>query len=481
MTIPWWGLIPFIVMLLSIAVLPLIPATAHHWEKNSTKLALSLVLGIPVIAWMAISFGAAPVLHSSVEYLSFIALLASLFVVSGGIFVDGDIEATPRNNTIFLALGAILASFIGTTGAAMLLIRPILNTNRERAHKTHTVLFVIMVVANCGGLLTPLGDPPLFLGYLAGVPFTWTFSLFPEWLFVNALLLVTYFGLDSKMYAKERPEDIRWDKNAQRPIRIRGGLNFVWFAIIVGSVAFNIPSIDVHAIEHGTATAVSWIPWRELVLCAAAVASYVTTNKKIRFRDNEFSWEPIGEVAFLFIGIFATMIPALLFLEEVSGSLPLNTLSFFGFTGLLSGFLDNAPTYKTFFEMGIAANQAHPTGLDVLSLGGSGRTIPLLWLEAISLGAVFCGALTYIGNGPNFMVKSVAESRGVKMPSFGHYILKTLRYLAPVLVAMALLFLTNSLIPQLIGVGIVLIILAEAWANLSTAAKLTAGLPDDED
>ena len=196
MQLQWWSVLPFAAMLAGIAVLPLVPATSHWWERRSSQLAVALVLGVPVAVWMWLALGWQAVFASVVEYGQFIALLLALFIVSGGIFLKGDIEATPRNNTAFLAVGAVLASFVGTTGAAMLLIRPLLNTNAERRYRVHTVLFAIFIVANCGGLLTPLGDPPLFLGFLRGVPFTWTLHLLPEWLFVNTMLLAGYFALD---------------------------------------------------------------------------------------------------------------------------------------------------------------------------------------------------------------------------------------------------------------------------------------------
>ena len=208
-------------------------------------------------------------MHALVEYFQFIMLLLALYVVSGGIFLTGDIRATPRNNTIFLAVGGLIASFIGTTGAAMLLIRPLLNTNRERKHRVHTVVFTILIVANCGGLLTPLGDPPLFLGFLRGVPFEWTFNLFPEWLFVNAMLLATYYGLDRRAYAREDAAAITLDDTQQTPLGIAGKINFVFFAMVILAVAF-VPSIDLHAIEGGHAAWYQFVPWRELAFATAA-------------------------------------------------------------------------------------------------------------------------------------------------------------------------------------------------------------------
>lgn len=441
-------IIPFVVMLLSIAILPLVPATAEKWEDWRFQLGIALVLGVPVIAYMAYNFGWVTVGHTVFEYFQFIALLFALFVVSGSIYLEGDIRATPKNNTIFLAIGAAIASFVGTTGAAMLLIRPLLNINAERKRKAQTVIFTILIVANNGGLLTPLGDPPLFLGFLRGVPFTWTFHLIPEWLIINGLLLVLYYALDTAAYAKEEVSDKLLDYTHTTPIRLLGAINFIFFAMIIVGVAV-VPSIDLQAIEAGTAAWASWVPWRELLFGLAVVGSFVFGSKKIRYELNEFTWGPIVEVAVLFIGIFATMMPALRYLAEIAPKLPLNEVTFYLFTGGLSGFLDNAPTYATFFEMA-AQLPGEPSVAGVYEP----------YLVAISIGAVTLGALTYIGNGPNFMVKSVAESRGVQMPSFGGYIGWTIRYLIPVLAVMVLITIAEGTVTTIIGIALGLAILA---------------------
>jgi len=385
-------------MLACIAVLPLIPATAHWWEKHSSQLIVAVGLGVPVAAWMWVALGWTSVFAAVVEYVQFICLLLALFVVSGGIFLKGDIRATPRNNTIFLAIGGVIASFVGTTGAAMLLIRPLLATNKERHYRVHTVLYTIFIVANCGGLLTPLGDPPLFLGFLRGVPFTWTFNLLREYLFVNVMLLASYYALDSYYYSQEPAKAVHDDDTEIEPLGLKGSLNFVFFAVII----------------------------------------------EVRFKDNQFTWGPIAEVGILFIGIFLTMIPALHYLDEVAGSLPLNEVTFFIFTGGLSSVLDNAPTYATFFEM--AGKVPHPGSVPVAGTG-----VPELYLVSISLGAVLCGAITYIGNGPNFMVKSVAESDGVEMPSFGGYVWRAMKHLVPIIAAMVLLFIAPGLLWKALG------------------------------
>lgn len=459
MSFPAWSIIPFVLMLLGIAAFPLVPSLAHHWEKPRNQLLYALGLGLPVAIVLLVLGQKGLVADALIEYFQFIALLLSLFIASGAIFLKGDIAATPRTNTIFMAIGAVLASFIGTTGAAMLLIRPLLNTNAERRYRAHTVVFSIFIVANCGGLLTPLGDPPLFLGMLRGVPFTWTFHLLPEWAFVNALLLASYWALDRKMHARETPEAVRIDTANQEPLKLVGAVHLVWFALIVVAVAF-IPSLDAHAVAHGHIDGLNWVPWRELVMLGAAAGSYLTSSKKVRFEDNQFEFGPILEVAALFIGIFLTMIPALQVLREIAPKLPLNEITLFVFTGGLSAVLDNAPTYATFFEM-------------ATQVAGEPRVanVPELLLVSISLGAVLCGAITYIGNGPNFMVKSVAESRGVEMPSFVGYVKDAFEYLVPVLAAMVLLFIAQPLWAKGLGVLVLLVIVGRAaWQVRSGGA-----------
>lgn len=452
MDIPWWGLLPFVAMLGAIATFPLMPATAHHWERHGVQLGIALTLGLPVALWMILAGQPGAVVHALIEYGQFITLLLALFVVSGGIYLAGDVPAHPGTNTTFLAVGGVLASFIGTTGAAMLLIRPLLNTNAERQHRVHTVVFAILIVANCGGLLTPLGDPPLFLGFLRGVPFGWTLQLLPEWLFVNGLLLTMYYLVDRRRYAQESPESIAADEARVTRLRVEGRINFAYLAVIVLAVVL-VPSLDLHAIETGHASFAAWVPWRELVMLTAAGMSLKTGDPVARYRDNAFTWGPIREVAALFVGIFLTMIPALRYLAQVAPSLPLNEVSFFAFSGSLSAVLDNAPTYVTFFEM-------------ARELPGDPRVagVPEHYLAAISLGSVFCGAITYIGNGPNFMVKAVAEHGGVAMPSFGGYVVWTFRYLVPVLVAMVLIFIASPGWAHVLGWALAAgVLAAAAW------------------
>jgi Na+/H+ antiporter NhaD/arsenite permease-like protein len=342
------------------------------------------------------------------------ALLASLFVISGGVLVTGDIEASPAVNTAFLAVGAVLASLVGTTGASVLLIRPLLATNQERRHVAHTVVFFIFVVANIGGCLTPLGDPPLFLGYLLGVPFTWTLRLAPHWLLANGMILTVYYFWDRRAHAREDEAAIALDAATVRPIRVTGQRNLVLLLAVVASVAF------LHA------------PYRELAMVAVSALSLAVTPRAVR-DENRFTFHAIAEVAALFAGIFLTMVPALDILHARGRELGLTQpWHFFWSAGLLSSFLDNAPTYLTFLAI------AQSLGLPAEVAGVSHRV-----LAAISAGAVFMGANTYIGNGPNFMVRSIAEERGIKMPSFLGYMAYSGAVLIPVFIVITLVFFRN--------------------------------------
>jgi Na+/H+ antiporter NhaD/arsenite permease-like protein len=403
---PW--VLPFAAMLLGIAVLPL--AAPRFWESNLRKLAFSALLGLPVLG-LYLARHPQALGHVAADYVSFMVLLGSLYVISGGVLVDGDLRATPRVNAAFLALGSLLASFVGTTGASMLLIRPLLRTNGERRHVTHTVVFFIFLVSNVGGCLTPLGDPPLFLGYLQGVPFAWTLRLAPAWLVTTAVLLAVYFLWDRRAYARESPEARREDRLEVRPLGVAGKENLVLLAGIVAAAAF------LHA------------PWREAAMVALAAVSMARTRGELR-QANHFSFHPILEVAAVFAGIFLTMIPALDLLRAQGQALGVREpWQFFWATGLLSSFLDNAPTYLTF--LALAQGQNLPAEV----VGVSHEV-----LIAISLGAVFMGANTYIGNGPNFMVRAIAESRGVKMPSFAGYMAYSAAVLLPVFVLITIVF-----------------------------------------
>lgn len=424
--IPLISTIPFVLMLLSIAIFPLF--WNHWWEKNKNKLIVAIVLSIPIIIYLLMNGLGEKLVETIVfDYIPFIILLGALFTITGGIYLSGDIEATPRVNTTFLGIGAILASLMGTTGAAMLLIRPVIQTNKERTFKVHTILFFIGIVANCGGLLTPLGDPPLFMMYLRGAPFTWFFHLVPEWLLTNALLLIIYFFVDSYFHKKEPAKAIEIDRRVIKPIKLQGKLNFIWMAGVVLAVAFlNEQYLPFISQNH------YYKFIREAAIVGMAALSLLFTTNLLRVSNN-FTWEPIKEVAYLFIGIFVTMVPCLLYLESNAKHLGITSpAQFYYFSGLLSSFLDNTPTAVTFHSLAMGLGQT--TGTLVAG-------IPEELLRAISIGAVFFGSMTYIGNGPNFMVKAVAEENNIKMPSFFAYIyMFSLIVLLPVYVIVQLLF-----------------------------------------
>ncbi|MFZ5949355.1 MAG: sodium:proton antiporter [Candidatus Rifleibacteriota bacterium] len=410
---PLFTVVPFVAWLLTIALAPLL--FEHFWEKNSNKAMLSVLFLSPVLVYLLMHGHYSEILHTGEEYFSFIVLLGSLFVVSGGILVEGDIEGTPRNNMILFSIGALLANLIGTTGASMVLIRPLLTINSQRTRIKHIPIFFIFIVSNIGGCLTPLGDPPVFLGFLKGVPFFWTLSLFPMWLFNVGLLLSVFYLIDSYNYRKEPEKAIASDKAEIKPITISGKRNFNFlFGIILAVFA---PS-----------------PVREVIMICMALLSLKVTKPVCR-EKNAFSFEPINEVAILFAGIFITMIPALAILQERGAELGITEpLQFFWITGGLSSFLDNAPTYLT--DLSLAQSLAnHNPGLPKEVVG-----IPSVYLRAISAGAVFMGANTYIGNGPNFMVKTIAEKSGVKMPTFFGYIGYSLMILIPAFILDSIFF-----------------------------------------
>jgi len=402
-----WAL-PFAGLLLAIAILPL--AAPHFWDSNLRKLAVAGALALPVLSLYAqVRPGALG--HAASDYVSFIVLLGGLFVISGGILLEGDLQATTRTNAFLLGAGALFASFIGTTGASMLLIRPLLQTNRERKRVAHTVVFFIFLVSNIGGCLTPLGDPPLFLGYLAGVPFAWTLRLLPEWLFTVVLVLAVYVVWDRRERAREAVADLKRDFYEVRPLRIAGKDNLVLLAGVLAAVAL------------------LQAPWRELVILGLAWLSYSRTDRALH-EANRFTFRPILEVAALFAGIFVTMLPALDLLRARGAELGVREpWQFFWASGMLSSFLDNAPTYLTFLAL------ARGLGLTPEVAG-----VPHEILRAISLGSVFMGANSYIGNGPNFMVRAIAEERGVRMPSFVGYMLYSGAVLLPIFVVVTLVF-----------------------------------------
>ena len=444
---PLWAVTPFVLLLLTIAVFPLLSQTRDWWHHNRNRFLVAVVLGGSTLlyygllhpgglenhfAHLASSAAGWETLWSAFsngifsEFIPFIVLLFSLYVISGGINLSGDLPAHPATNTAFIALGTILASFIGTTGAAMVLIRPLILTNIEREYKVHTILFFIFCACNCGGLLLPIGDPPLFLGYLRGVPFLWTTVLWPYWLLVNSILLAVYFAWDWIVYRKEALRDLMRDEQQVQPLRLHGAINLLWLLGVVLSVAFILPGQPF--LNTGFHPPVYF---RETAMLLFVILSLLSTHANIRMR-NRFDYVAITEVAALFSGIFVCMQVPIEILHVRGPQLGIDTpFEFFWFTGVLSSVLDNAPTYVVFFET--AASLPTMEGFSVLPLP-EGEFIMEHLLAAISLGAVFMGALTYIGNGPNFMVKSIAEQSGIRMPSFFGYMGYSLLILIPIFV-----------------------------------------------
>ena len=443
--LPEWTILPFVGLLLAIAILPLV--AEHWWENNVNRAIVSAAFAIPVAAYLLAVWGHAgweALLEKAIEYTSFIALLAVLFIITGGIVVEGSLAGTPLVNTVMLAIGGVLANLIGTTGAAMLMVRPILKANVARTRKVHIVIFLIFVCANCGGLLTPLADPPLFLGFINGVPFEWTLRLIPEWLFVNGLLLLIFNIWDQWALSREemeKPGALLEQVIEHAPFRIRGWHN-IFFLIGVVAAIF----------ASGKGLGTGGEPWpfgyRELIFLVLALLAWFTTPGVNR-EANEFTFNPIIEVAVLFAGIFVCMAPALLILNAWGQGMRTvfgvpfglsEPWQFFWATGILSSFLDNAPTYLTF--------AATACGLENISLQGQYLAVLIergsegeKLLEAISCGAVFMGAMTYIGNAPNFMVRSIAAESGVRMPTFFGYMLYSITILVPVLLVVTYLFL----------------------------------------
>jgi Na+/H+ antiporter NhaD/arsenite permease-like protein len=422
--LPYLSVAPFVLLLLVIAVLPLI--AGGWWHHNRHKALVTALFAIPMAAYLLIvqlTTGQATLAalgHELWQYLLFIVLLGSLYIISGGIVLSGDIEPRPLTNTAFLASGAVLANLIGTTGASVLLIRPFLRINRARQHTAHLPIFFIFTVSNLGGLLTPLGDPPLFLGFLNGVPFTWTLRLWPQWLVANGTVLVVFLIWDWLAGRREpTPTRIPGDQ-ARQPLRLRGLVNLL---LLLGVIAAVLLQRVLPSPATGTLTA------------SMAGLSLLLTPAGLR-RENDFTWEPIAEVAILFLGIFVTMIPALALLSAHGHQLGLSQpWEYFWLTGVLSAFLDNAPTYLTFATL--AAGSTNFTALvqnEVPGLDG-----PLV-LKAISCGAVFLGAMTYIGNGPNFMVKAIADRARFRTPSFFGYLGYSCTILLPIFGLVTVIF-----------------------------------------
>lgn len=453
--LPVWSVAPFIGILLSIALFPLF--APHWWEKNMGKVSLfwSLVFVVPFFWAYGMDLAIYKVLHIYVlDYIPFIILLVALFTISGGIIVRGTLKGTPLVNAGMLMIGTLLASWIGTTGAAMLLIRPLLRALQDRKWKVHTVIFFIFMICNIGGALTPVGDPPLFLGFLHGVPFFWTMRLIGPMAFNILILVSLYLIMDFYLYKREtfsnhHDEVIPILKEEFVPIRIEGLKNLFFLAGVIGAVilsglfnkhplfidSFTGEAIGIHLFQYqGHDLIWSWVNLlRDGFILLMAGLSYKFTPSKLH-QDNFFSWAPIREVAILFAGIFMTMVPALAILQARGGELGVTTpTQFFWAAGILSSFLDNAPTYLTFLSL--AGGLEAQTGV-FTDLG----TIAPAILMAISCGAVFMGANTYIGNAPNFMVRSIAEENGIKMPSFFGYMVWSVVILLPIFVLDMLIF-----------------------------------------
>ena len=432
--------VPFVGILLSIAIWPL--AGPHFWHHHFGKIAAAWALAFLVP--FALVFGAgtamAGLVHALLaEYIPFILLLTALFTVSGGIYIRGNLHGTPRLNTAILAIGAVLASIMGTTGASMLLIRPLIRANDNRKSSAHVVIFFIFIVSNIGGSLTPLGDPPLFLGFLKGITFFWTAAhIWPDTLFLMVVLLIMFFLLDSWMYKNEgvrredpTPDDARFGFD--------GAINFVLLGCVVALVLMSgvwKPGVVFNI--YGTDVALPGVV-RDIGMVVVTFISLAITPRGVH-ASNQFNWEPMKEVAKLFAGIFLTIIPVIAMLQAgVNGPFGAvvravtnadgspNPAMYFWATGILSGFLDNAPTYLVFFNT---------AGGDPVQLMGPLATT----LAAISAGAVFMGALTYIGNAPNLMVKAIAEDRGVRMPSFFGYMAWSVGILVPLFIVLTLVF-----------------------------------------
>jgi len=435
-----WTLIPFAGILLSIALFPLFAPAWWHHQFPRVAAFWAIAFAIPfLIAHRGLALH--EILHIYlIDYIPFIILLWSLYTVAGGILVRGTLRGSPLINTTMLVIGTVMASWVGTTGASMILIRPLLRANSWRRHKVHLVIFFIFLVSNIGGSLTPLGDPPLFLGFLHSVPFFWTLHLFPTGSFLVIPLLLIFYLMDSFYFRRE--EKVSTTKSAE-PLRIDGLQNFIFLACIVGAVLgsglWKAGTFHFLGVEMKVAFVM-----RDFVMVGIGLLSFRMTADVIH-KDNEFTWFPIQEVAILFAGIFMTIIPALLILKAgehgALGHLIRFTdtpAKYFWVSGSLSSFLDNAPTYLTFFNSalgGMYPGMAEPEAVAALIRENH------IYLLAISCGAVFMGAVTYIGNAPNFMVKSIAEEMGVAMPSFFGYLVKwSIPLLMPFFVVVTLLF-----------------------------------------
>ncbi len=432
--------IPFAGMLLSIAICPLVNGAWWEKFKGAAVLFWSLLFLVP----FAIGNGAGTALNHFLEvilgdYISFIVLLFGLFCVAGNIRIRGTLAGTPKVNVLLLLIGTLLSSWVGTTGASMLLIRPVIRANSWRKRKVHTMVFFIFLVSNIGGCLTPVGDPPLLMGFMHGVPFTWSFHLLPIFLLNVVLLLALYFIIDSRAYKKDLADGAKPKASEKtEKIGLEGAHNLIFLLCIVGAVILSGSLANINAFFgkgikiEGEVTLTFATMIEMAIILLSAFLSFKTTKKEVRTANN-FSWGAIQEVAVLFIGIFITMIPALLILSARGSELGITkNWQMFWATGALSSFLDNTPTYLVFFETAVSL---HATNEAIGSV-----IIPQTMLMAISCGAVFMGANTYIGNAPNFMIKSIAEENNIKMPSFFGYLFWSVCCLVPVFLIDTLIF-----------------------------------------
>ncbi|MBN3581679.1 sodium:proton antiporter [Algoriphagus aestuarii] len=437
---PAWLVIPFAVLLLMIATGPLF--YEHFWHKNYPKIAIGLAILVVFYYLFILQNVHAPV-HALAEYIQFIALLASLYIASGGILIEIDKKATPFANVSLLLIGAVISNLIGTTGASMLLIRPFIRLNKGNIQPYHIIFFIFMV-SNVGGSLTPIGDPPLFLGFLKGIPFFWTLEHnWPAWIFALGLLALAFYFIDKKL-GKAADDEIELEEiSYTNKFSLIGMKNFGWLFIIICSVFLDPNVIDgVPAIVYD-GQKFSYL--REVIMLTVAFLSFRFADKRA-IQGNEFNFEPIREVAFIFIGIFGTMMPALElvgnFAKSPEGASLITHNTLYWGTGTLSGFLDNAPTYLNFLAAAMASKGAEINNIDqVRQFAADGFHDSAFELMAIAVASVFFGAMTYIGNGPNFMVKSIAEQSGIKMPSFFGYIIRfSLPVLLPILILVWLVF-----------------------------------------
>ncbi|GGG17682.1 sodium:proton antiporter [Pontibacter amylolyticus] len=437
--VPGFMIIPFLLLIGLIASGPIF--FGHFWEHNYKKIAVTL--GLTVLAYYLFVLGDVHMpVHTLAEYFTFAVLLSSLYIAAGGIYINVNAKATPLINVAMVATGAILANFIGTTGASLLLIRPFMRLNAHRL-QPYQIIFFIFIVSNAGGLLTPLGDPPLFIGFIKGVPFFWTLQhLFMPWMMAILLLCLMFYFVDRRNKGDQIIADLDLvePSSGKSEFSFKGRRNLLWLAVIIGAVFLDPNVID--ALPHIYYDGNKFSYLREIIQLGAAFMCYRNSNKEA-LAGNQFNFHPILEVVFLFFGIFFTMMPALQLSAEIASSPAYANLITPNFlywaTGSLSGFLDNAPTYANFLSLAMAKfdlSQSNVEDVRQFAAGTSAAGMDtLIQLEAISLASVLFGAFTYIGNGPNFMVKAIAESAGVKMPSFFGYVLRfSIPFLLPILI-----------------------------------------------